>query len=452
LSSAINTLTENSVAELYLGFFGRSPDTGGMLYWANQIANGTSVATVEQGFAQSAEFTALYSNMTASQEVGQIYEYVLERAPDVGGLNYWVSMLDSGVSIGALVWDVINTAFNEQGTADGIFVQSQISAAEALMAPVVLNQSSTSWTVNSGFGQADVAKAFSAILDLTPLTSNSIPSLLNQWDLNAMHFQAAWSSGATGKGVVMAEIDTGIDLGNFALTQNLSAYDWNFVNNNANVQDDNGHGTAIASELIASGMGVAPTIVGAAASAQLMVLKALDANGNASDANVINAINYAVAHGANVINLSLGGINPDPAELIAITNAVNQGVIICMASGNVGATNPQYPAAYAENMNTAIAVGASTLTSTGAAVMASFSNQAGSATSYNYVDAPGANILAYGLNGVLQTWSGSSFATPLVSAEAADLLSAHSGLTAAQIVQAIVYDAVPLVGIQQAVA
>ncbi|MEI6188569.1 MAG: S8 family serine peptidase [Alphaproteobacteria bacterium] len=62
------------------------------------------------------------------------------------------------------------------------------------------------------------------------------------------------------------------------------------------------------------------------------------------------------------------------------------------------------------------------------------------------------NILAYGLGGILKSWSGSSVATPLISAEAADLLSAHSGLSAAQIVQAIVHDTVALVGVQNLIA
>jgi subtilisin family serine protease len=452
--SVITPSIENAVTELYLGYFGRLPDTAGMVYWSNQIASGASVSSVAQAFAQSAEFTAQYAGLSHAQEVTQIYEHVLDRAPDAGGLSYWTGVLDNGTSISSVVWSIVNTAFNEVGTQDGLLVQNQVATAQSQMAPIVTNQASVTWTAAAGFGQADVAPAFTAVLD-APLVSTTpvATTVLAQWDLGAMHFQSAWSAGYTGKGVVIAQIDTGIDLSNAALTQNLSAYNWNFINNSANVQDDNGHGTAVASELIAASVaGNAPSILGGAYGAQLMVLKALDANGNATDANIISAINYAVAHGANVINLSLGSNAPDSAELSAIANAVSQGVIVCMASGNTGASNPQYPAAYASGLSSAIAVGASAQTSTGADALASFSNGAGSLTAYNFVDAPGNNILAYGLNGVLQTWSGSSFATPLISAEAADLLSAHSGLSGAQIVQAIVHDTTALVGVQAATA
>lgn len=454
MSTVITPLAQDETAELYLGFFGRAPDTGGFVHWASQIASGTSVMSVAQGFAQSPEFAAQYANMSHEQEVVQIYQNVLHRAPDEGGLAYWTSVLDQGASIGSVVWNVVNVSFHEVGTQDAVLVQSQILAAQARMAPIVNNQASVTWSASSGFGQADVAPAFAAVLDANLTPTVPVPSTtLAQWGINAMHFQSAWAAGYNGKGVVIAEIDTGIDLTNAALIQNLSAYNWNFVNNSANVQDDNGHGTAVASELIAAPVsGKTPTILGGAYGAQLMVLKAADSTGATTDANLVSAISYAVGHGANVINISLGGNSLNGAQLDAITNAVNHGVIVCMAAGNSAGTTPQYPAAYASSLNTAIAVGASAQTNIGSYTLASFSNAAGGDVPYNFVDAPGNNILAYGLGGILKSWSGSSVATPLISAEAADLLSAHSGLSAAQIVQAIVHDTVALVGVQNLIA
>ena len=445
----ITLSAQDSAAQLYLGFFGRAPDTAGFIYWAEQISSGVNVLSAAQGFAQSPEFIAQYANLSHREQVTQIYKNVLERAPDPGGLDYWTSFLDSGSSIGTVVWDVMQAAFAQVGTSDALLVQGKIYAAEARMAPIVTGQSSVAWSTAAGFGQADAAKALAAVLDAPVSINTTLATQMNQSNITAMNFQSVWSAGYTGKGVVIAEIDTGIDLGNAALTQNLSKYNWNFVNNTANVQDDSGHGTAVASVLVASAVGgKTPAILGGAYDAQLMVLKVADTNGAITDANLVSAINYAVSHGANVINISLGGNIASINQLNAITNAVNQGVIVCMAAGNSGALIPQYPAAYASSLSSAIAVGASSETGLGTYTLASFSNGSGSSTPYNFVDAPGSYILVYGLNGVLLNYSGSSIATPLIAAEAADLLSAHSGLTATQIVQAIVHDTVGLVGVQ----
>ena len=114
--------------------------------------------------------------------------------------------------------------------------------------------------------------------------------------------------------------------------------------------------------------------------------------------------------------------------------------------GNDGASQPDFPARYAQAIADCIAVGATQASGSGFS-MASFSDQAGSTTAYNFVDAPGVGIKGYGLNGAIYSWSGTSMATPLVAAEAADLLSAHTSLTINQIVQDIVHSTVSLVGV-----
>ena len=448
----ITPYAQDSASELYLGFFGRTPDTAGLIYWATQIASGSDPLNIAQSFAQSTEFSAQYAGLSANAQITQIYENILHRAPDASGSQYWGAQLQSGTPIGQIVWSLVNTAFNEQGSADGALVQGEIHSAENLMAPIVTNTPLISWNPTSGFGEINVASALSATLDLVLPQYPTVKVNSGAWQTSAAHFQDAWAAGYTGKGIVIAEIDTGVDLNNAALTQNLSVASWNFVSNNANVQDDNGHGTAVASEMIANSSN-ANGLVGGAYGAQLMVLKAMDANGNGTQANLIGAINYAVDHGANVINISLGGNAPDPAELAALNNAAAHGVIVCMAAGNAGASSIQYPAYYAQQVSTSIAVGSTALNGDGITVaFASNSNAAGSSMPYHYVDAPGAHVLAYGLNGVLETWTGTSFATPLVAAEVADVLSAHTGLSAAQIVQAVTNTTVGLVGIQTVTA
>ena len=452
ITSFNSQFAEDTATELYLGFFGRAPDTAGLTYWATQIALGSSPLSVANNFALSAEFQTQYGALNPSQQIDLVYQDILGRTPDASGAQYWTSKLVAGTAIGEIVWNIVDAAFHQQGTADGLLVQNKVAAGEFLASAVVMNIPQTVWSTSSGFGEINVANAIAAAIN-TPIKQGTIVNTgLGAWQIGAAHFQDAWSAGYTGKGVVIAEIDTGIDLNNASLTHNLSSANWNFVANNNNVQDDNGHGTAVASEMIAYSEGLNKGLLGGAYDAQLMVLKAMDSNGNGSIANLVSAINYAVNHGANVINISSGGLTADASELAALNYAQAHGVIVCMAAGNSGATTAQYPANFAQSLSTTIAVGASAQNIDGTVAFASNTNKAGAISAYNYVDAPGVHVLGYGLNGLVETWTGTSFAAPLVSAAVADVLSAHSGLTAAQIVQSVVNTTVGLVGVQTVIA
>jgi subtilisin family serine protease len=301
------------------------------------------------------------------------------------------------------------------------------------------------WSSHFGYGAADVLLALSSVLG-TSVTDVAAPTYIqSQWDLTTMHFDDAWAMGYTGKGIVIADIDTGIDLNNTALTQHLSPYSWNFVDNNSNVQDKNGHGTGTASEMIAANTG--GLVTGAAYDASLMVLKALNDSGKGSAANIAAAIRYAVDHGADVINLSLGGLSPLPTVQQALAYADAHGVVSVIAAGNYGIDDPLYPALYAEKLQNVIAVGATANTTQGLA-LSYFSNEAGSTTPYNFVNAPGSNVTLFGLNNTVNQWNGTSMAAPLVAAEVAVLLSVNSTLTSQQIVDDVVHTAsLSLVGV-----
>ena len=448
MSIPVSQFALDSATELYLGFFGRTPDTAGLSFWASQITAGTSPLAVANNFDQSPEFIVQYGGLSPIAQINRIYDGILGRAPDPSGAQYWTSKLVSGTPIGEIVWDIVDSAFHQQGTSDGLLVQNKVHAGELLTLPVVMNAPQTAWSTSAGFGEINVANAIAAALNTPIIQGAVVKTGLGAWQIGAVHFQDVWSAGYTGKGVVIAEIDTGVDLNNASLTHNLSTASWNFVANNSNVQDDNGHGTAVASEMIAYNTGANTGVLGGAYDAQLMVLKAMDANGNGTIANLVNAINYAVDHGANVINISSGGSTADPAELAALNNAQAHGVIVCMAAGNSGAASAQYPANFAQSLGNTIAVGASAQNIDGTMAFASNTNKAGSSIAYNYIDAPGVHVLGYGLNGLVETWTGTSFATPLVSAAVADVVSAHSGLSAAQIVQSVVNTTIGLVGVQ----
>lgn len=93
---------DNDAAEgyrLYQAAFDRAPDTSGLTYWVNQLDNGNSLHNVAQSFIGSEEFHDLYGAAPNHQDLVQLlYQNVLDRAPDAGGLSYWTAQLNSGMS------------------------------------------------------------------------------------------------------------------------------------------------------------------------------------------------------------------------------------------------------------------------------------------------------------------------------------------------------------------
>ena len=323
------------------------------------------------------------------------------------------------------------------GVSSGASGGSSGSSPASSNTPVM--SATPGWSAVSGWGQPNVAHALALVKGAAYVPAISQTGTHSY--LDDMGFTTAWSQGYTGKGVVIASIDTGFDFNNPYLTANMhfSKHCWNFVNDSADVQDDNGHGTMTASEMCA-GPGTGFGITGGAYDAELMVLKALDANGHGSSSQVSSAIYFAVDHGASVINLSLGQNNPDSLIHNALSYAQAHDVVVVAAAGNSAGNQPCYPAAYAMVMPHVIAVGA-TSTSTAPTTLSSFSNQAGTSQGYNFVTAPGENLTGFGTDAQLWSWSGTSVAAPLVSAQAALLASAQASQHARDIVQSIMESA-----------
>jgi hypothetical protein len=91
--------TNNAEAyRLYVAALHRAPDSGGQSYWAAQLANGATPTQVAQGFVSSAEFLQNYGRLSPSDFVTVMYENVLHRAPDSGGLQYWTNFMLQGAS------------------------------------------------------------------------------------------------------------------------------------------------------------------------------------------------------------------------------------------------------------------------------------------------------------------------------------------------------------------
>ncbi|HYZ93823.1 MAG TPA: S8 family serine peptidase [Actinomycetota bacterium] len=158
------------------------------------------------------------------------------------------------------------------------------------------------------------------------------------WGMQKIRARAAWAAG-TGKGVTVAIIDSGVDPNHEDLAKNIvGGYD--VVDKDFDPRDEEGHGTHVAGIVAAvanNGLGVA----GVAPAAKIMPIRVLDTDGAGSQSDIEDGVHWAVDHGAQVVNLSLG------ADVIVeflsggtLTDAVNyawsKGVIPVVSAGNDG--------------------------------------------------------------------------------------------------------------------
>jgi serine protease len=169
------------------------------------------------------------------------------------------------------------------------------------------------------------------------------PCFRYQWHLRQLGLPDAWKLG-TGKGIVVAVIDTGVTkVADLAQTKFVPGY--NFLANNANADDDHGHGTHVAGT-IAQSTNNKRGVAGVAPDVAIMPLKVLSARGSGSVAAIAQSIRWAADHGANVINMSLGGPMPIGTMASAVKYARAKGVVVIAAAGNDGRGKVGYPARY----------------------------------------------------------------------------------------------------------
>ncbi|MBI5493887.1 MAG: peptidase S8 [Deltaproteobacteria bacterium] len=176
------------------------------------------------------------------------------------------------------------------------------------------------------------------------------PLYKSQWHMPMIHMDEAWARGK-GKGAVVAVIDTGISDGKGKLPRvpdlegTMFVPGYNFVADNAQPDDDHGHGTHVAGT-IAQRTHNAFGVAGVAPEASLMPLKVLTKQGWGTAADIAEAIRWAADHKANVINMSLGGGGYSEAMAKAVKYAHDQGVVVVCAAGNTGRGRVEFPAAY----------------------------------------------------------------------------------------------------------
>lgn len=272
----------------------------------------------------------------------------------------------------------------------------------------------------AGFSLAEPAQSAQTI-GLTPTeTGNSRGAVQIKADI-------AQAMGATGKGVTVAVIDTGVMTNHPDLSGRVLA-GYNFVANNTNATDDNGHGTHVAGIIGASRNGAG--MVGVAPEVSILPVKVLSASGSGYGSWVANGINYSVGK-SRVINLSLGSSSIDSYIQAALQNAVSKGMLVAAAAGNNGGANPIWPARFAKETwanGQIIAVGAVDAANN----IASFSNRAGDTKNF-FLVAPGTSILSTYKTGGYAYMSGTSMATPFVAGAAASIMSYWPYLKANQV-------------------
>jgi len=234
----------------------------------------------------------------------------------------------------------------------------------------------------------------------------------NSWGVVRINAPAAHSLGYTGSGVKVAVIDSGIDYTHPDLAHAYrGGYD--FVNQDPDPMDDNGHGTHVAGVIAAKPNGIG--VLGVAPDVDLYALKVLDRTGAGYWSDVIAAIEWAIDQGIQVVNLSIGGDGAAAVEAICRT-AYDRGLLLVAAAGNGGTTSVIAPACYPS----VIAVGATDQNDRAAP----FSPNAPELE----LVAPGTTIYSTLPGGSYGVKSGTSMACPHVAGVAALIWSANSSL------------------------
>jgi len=235
------------------------------------------------------------------------------------------------------------------------------------------------------------------------------------WGISKIGANEVWEDG-DGSGVIIAVIDTGIQLNHPDLVSNIvSGYD--FTNGDSVADDDNGHGTHVAG--IASAMSNGVGTIGAGYSARLMPVKVLNASGYGYLSDVAKGIYFAADNGARVINMSLGSSYDSDILRNAVLYASRKGVLLVAAAGNDYGSPCSYPAAY----SSVVCVVATDSNNR----LASFSNIGGE------LAAPGVSNYSTYKGSTYKYLSGTSMASPHVAGAAAVIMSACTDCTTTEV-------------------
>lgn len=287
----------------------------------------------------------------------------------------------------------------------------------------------------------------------------------DNWGAARVNAGGAWAKGANGQGIVVAVVDTGVDLNHSQLASQIeknsgemgldarsrnketngvdddkngfvddvAGYD--FAGNSAQVQDYDSHGTHVSGIIAANHSDLSPGqrnyVQGIAPQAKILPLAFIDSSGSGSLYDAMKAIDYAVTRKVQVINASWGGSVCSKILRDQIAGLADKGIIFVSAAGNAGSNIDfvaEYPAAF--NLPSQLTVGA----------VGTFDNRA-DFSNYGvknvHIFAPGVDIISTVPGNSMEAMSGTSMATPLMAGAVAALLSHRPNATYEQIRDAL---------------
>ncbi|MGB3261915.1 S8 family serine peptidase [Paenisporosarcina sp.] len=247
---------------------------------------------------------------------------------------------------------------------------------------------------------------------------------MEDWGIASTRVPSAWNSGFTGKGIKVAVIDSGISThSDLQIAGGVST-----VSYTSSYNDDEGHGTHVAGIIGARNNSFG--VKGVAYETELYAVKAFNRDGEAYLSDLIEGIDWSIANGMDIINLSSGTQTSTRSFLNVVNKAYDSGLLIVAAAGNDGAPDGlddtvDFPARYASVIGVGAVdryFGRASFSSTGPEVE---------------VAAPGVDILSTYLDNQYAYMSGTSMATPYVTGQLALLKQAYPELTNDQLRQVL---------------
>jgi hypothetical protein len=304
----------------------------------------------------------------------------------------------------------------------------------------------------------------------------SDPLYNQQGYLDYINIRQAWDI-AKGNGVVVAVLDSGVDINHpdlkFNIWKNTDEIAGDGIDNDRNgyIDDVNGwdfvdsdndpspvvdgeydklaisHGTAISGVISAVGNN-GRGMIGVAFNSKIMPIRILEGNGEGFVDDLVAAIEYSIEKGADVINLSLVGDTRSQMLEEVIERAHKNGVVVVAAAGNTLSVDggndldgdPMYPVCYG-NSDPDTVVGVSSISSSG--IKSSFSSYGSECVDVSALGEGISNLSYHDPDNGLEdeysyNWAGTSFSTALVSGVAALIKSNNQSLTADQVMTALV--------------
>ncbi|WP_315067677.1 S8 family peptidase [uncultured Clostridium sp.] len=248
------------------------------------------------------------------------------------------------------------------------------------------------------------------------------PGYRYEWDISYTEADKAWSLVKQKREVKVAVLDTGVDYTHPDLKDRvLKDKGYNFVDNDSETMDDNGHGTHVSGIIAASANNnIGVSGITGILNIKILPVKVLDENGEGEVSNIVKGIKYAVDNGADIINLSFGTNSKSKEIEEAINYAKSKGVFVVAAAGNDGESD--------DNSSPA---------SDGAFAVAALDCNYKTSDFSDYgscikISAPGEEILST-VPGGYEAWDGTSMAAPIVSGIAAMAKAEDPNLSPSQI-------------------